>query len=404
MLGLWKLFTRQKRWGVVMFYTGCGLGVLAKGPLGLALPVISLVGILAWTRRWRLLLEMRPLPGALLVLSIIGAWAIPASVLSGGEYFYELVWVRTIRPIFFPLQGHGGQNLLGYLALLPAYIPILFLALTPWCLLLVPAIRRIGCEGWRSDRAGFLGGWVVAQLAILSLVRTKLPHYILPLLPALAIVTGVFLADALQRPAELGKMWSHIRQKVLLAGAFVLSVIVFISPIMIGFPREWPWFIPAALIAPIAGCWVVAHLKYRRYCLAHMTLVAGVLLFFAFLWQIGLPSLEKGKPSWQVASFLKEHYGEKRLSSVRVARSSFHQPSLLFYLGESVERLSDTEDIDHFLQVNEPAVVILPENKLHQAISEGLAAPYEVLWRKSVWIPGKIKWQPLVIIKNKRGQ
>ena len=204
MIGLWQFIERGRRaalarpsyGGLVLFYVGCGLGGLAKGPLGIALPLIALAGYLAWSRDWRLLPKMRPLRGALLILAIVALWVVPANWLTGGRYIYELVWEGTLAPIFTPLQGHGGGDLAQYLLLLPAYLPVLLFGFLPWSLFLVPALRRIGgAEGRQDTRAAFLGGWILAQLLVFSLVSTKLPHHILPILPALAILCGAFLAE-----------------------------------------------------------------------------------------------------------------------------------------------------------------------------------------------------------------
>ena len=85
MSGLWEFVQSGSRGGLWLFYLGCGAGALAKGPLGIALPIIALIGFVALERRWRMLLEMRALTGALIVCVVAGLWVIPANWLTGGQ-------------------------------------------------------------------------------------------------------------------------------------------------------------------------------------------------------------------------------------------------------------------------------------------------------------------------------
>ncbi|HQO36465.1 MAG TPA: glycosyltransferase family 39 protein, partial [bacterium] len=188
MFGFWNFLENRSRRGWFLFYLGCGLGVLAKGPLGFVLPVISVGGYVLLSRQRQILKELRPVPGLLVTASVICIWAGPALWMTGGGYFHELVWVRTLEPILSPLQGHGGRNWIAYFLLLPVYIPVLFVGMIPWSLFLIPALRTGITKDWREERAAFLGGWILAQFLAFSLVSTKLPHYMLPLFPALAIV------------------------------------------------------------------------------------------------------------------------------------------------------------------------------------------------------------------------
>jgi len=417
MIGLWQFIEGGRRatlarppsgglarppcGGLVLFYVGCGLGGLAKGPLGIALPLIALGGYLAWSRDWRLLPKMRPLRGALLILAIVALWVVPANWLTGGRYIYELVWESTLAPIFTPLQGHGGSDLAQYLLLLPAYLPALVLGFLPWSLFLVPALRRMcGSEGRQDRRAAFLGGWILAQLLAFSLVRTKLPHHILPILPALAILCGAFLAELLSGKAPLAGAWDALGSEICLFLLTAAGVAILLLPLAEGFVEEGLRFLPAGLLLIATALWVRTALARKRYDSAFIALSGGMILSFGLLWQIGLPGFEKGKSASRVARILRTHYGEANLPGVRFGRLGYREVSLLFYLGRPVEEIDGSSALKPFLMASGPAAAILPEKDLRKAIAAGFNIPYRTLWKEKVWIPEKSEWQNLLIATN----
>jgi len=396
MIGVWKLLNDEN--GAYMFWTGIGLGVLAKGALGFALPVIALVGVLLWTGRWHLFRRMRPMRGILLVLAIVGVWAIPANWLTGGEYFHEAVWRRTIRPVFVPLQGHGGRNFLEYLALLPAYVPILLVGFLPWSLLAVQAARGMANEGRRGDRVGLIAGWLFAQLAVLSLVRTKLPHHVMPLIPPVAVAVGAFLADAVtQRPVPR-RLWGPWGRAALVAGSLAFAVAIVAAPVIMGFPQAWPWFLPTAIAAVAGASWTAILSARRNPARAVMAMLVTVLFIFSLLWQQGLPYLDRAKAPLQIARVLQDRYTEDEFPSLRLGVLKFNQPSLVFYLKRPISKLSGAEELDRFLTGPGTAAVILPRRALDDFLTQGIAPSLQVIWEKAVWVEGR--WREMVIISN----
>jgi len=396
MIGLWKLLKDQG--GAYMFWAGCGLGVLAKGPLGFALPLIALAGVLLWTRQWQLLKRLRPAPGLLLALAIFGVWAIPANWLTHGDYFYEVVWMRTLRPVFIPLQGHGGSTAVGYLALLPAYIPILLVGFLPWSALLVPVVRHMAAEERRGARVGLLAGWLFAQLAVFSLVSTKLPNHVLPLVPPMAIATGAFLAGVLTQRPGLRRLWGLSGRLVFLTGFLLFGTMVTVAPAIMGFPLARPWFLPAAVVAIAGACWTVALPARRDTSRALMGTVVTMLLSFSLLWQLGLPYLEKTRAPRRIANVLEEHFGKEELRTVRLALMKFNQPSFVFYVKKPASKLSTPADLDLFLASPGPAAVVLPEKSLKDTLDQHLAAQHRIVWQERVWLDGK--WENVIVITN----
>jgi 4-amino-4-deoxy-L-arabinose transferase-like glycosyltransferase/membrane-associated phospholipid phosphatase len=404
-LGLCRLIQGERRGGLLLFWLGCGLGVLTKGPLGLALPVIGLAGFIFWAGRWRLATGMRPLPGLLLVTAITAVWAVPASWLTRGEYFWELVWVRTLEPVFLTsLHGHGGGNVLGYLALVPAYVPVLIVGLLPWTGFLPPAVRLVCSDGRRSDRAGLLLGWPLAQLAVFSLVRTKLVHHVLPIVPPLAVVLGAFFADVVARRSALservGRAWLAVSAVLTLLGAACIVAV----PFFLHFPGGWPWFAPSALVAAAATPWILRSFRRSRDGRPLVATASLMLVCVTLIAQVAMPYLDRHKPARQIAAFLENAFGRNTLLGMRlgwVQGGGFNDVSLVYYLKRPIAKIADGEDLAAFLSSAERSVVILSEKKLSQMTGGVLTCQHRRIWEKPVWISEKNRWVNMVVLSNR---
>lgn len=169
-----------------------GVGMLAKGAIGLALPAAAGGVWLLVVGEWRRVL--RPawlLPGVLLALGVGTTWYLLIGLTQPGgfgfmqELFVENHWHRLRQP----MQGHGGPFFY--------YVPVVLLGFLPWSAFLPLALAR---GGWRPVRHE--PGRFVALFGLLSLVSfllfsaaaTKLPHYALPVFPGAALLVGHLLS------------------------------------------------------------------------------------------------------------------------------------------------------------------------------------------------------------------
>jgi 4-amino-4-deoxy-L-arabinose transferase-like glycosyltransferase len=165
----------NRRW---LFFILMGLGFLTKGPMALVVPICAVLG---W--EWRASTDEKlHLPwwrGLVLTLVISLSWFITLSVLDTQlfEYFWRYELVER-----FGSKTHGRSRPFWYFSL------ILPLVLIPWVFML-PLKRvytRIRKMELRSSH-GLLLCWALVPLAILSFSGSKLPTYVLPLMPAFAL-------------------------------------------------------------------------------------------------------------------------------------------------------------------------------------------------------------------------
>lgn len=177
----------------------CGMGLLAKGPVAIALVAVPLVFLRLLDRRgarvgWRAWLTY-----GCLALGVAGPWY-AALALREPTALAEFFWTHNVVRFLTPIDHQE-----------PAYyyLPVLLLGMLPWTLLVPPMLRLLGRHGApavarRPPALGFFlltGLWC---LAFFSLSGCKRPGYILPAMPPLALALGVYIDGALPRDLLAG--------------------------------------------------------------------------------------------------------------------------------------------------------------------------------------------------------
>lgn len=178
-------FVFRRNW---LFFVAMGLGFMTKGPMALVVPLAAAI---CWEIAARGKPEARKLPwvrGMLITLAIATSWFIVISLRDKSLVDYFLKYELVER---FASKTHGRSQPFWF------YLPVLLLGLFPWSLLGLRVLRK----GWLWVRTHplaphhiFLAGWIVIPFLILTCSGSKLVTYVLPLLPAFAIVLGVGFA------------------------------------------------------------------------------------------------------------------------------------------------------------------------------------------------------------------
>ena len=181
---------RSRRHWILLAWFAMGLAVLSKGVVGIVLPGLALVAYTLWQRDWSLWRRLHLGRGMLLFLLLTAPWFIAVSL--ENPSFLDFFFVREHFQRF-ALAGHHRAGPWWY------FLPILMLGALPWVGLLPTALRAgdrrvlpgatVGVEPRR-----FLLVWCTATFAFFSLSQSKLPFYILPILPPLALLMALGLA------------------------------------------------------------------------------------------------------------------------------------------------------------------------------------------------------------------
>jgi 4-amino-4-deoxy-L-arabinose transferase-like glycosyltransferase len=164
---------------------------------------LTLIGFVALKRDLKLLLKIRPLPGLLLACAIFLPWLIAINFQTDWGFFQEAVGHALFGKVGVADDSHGGP--FGYHTLL---MPV-----TLW-----PASALLGLAGLAAwSRRGetavqFLLVWILPSWLVFELIQTKLPHYVSPMFPAIAILIGLGLVNAkalLERLEAMDAVWRH---------------------------------------------------------------------------------------------------------------------------------------------------------------------------------------------------
>src|SRR5262245_22324068 len=178
---------RRRRW-MLWAWAACALAVLSKGLIGIVLPAATVALYALLRRDWTLLRRLELARGSALFLAISAPWFVAVSLRNpefAHFFFVQEHWQR------FTTTMHHRAHPAWY------FLPILVGGVAPFLLAVLPAWAR-AARGLRSASFSpelFLGLWALVVFCFFSLSGSKLPPYILPMFPALAALTGAYLAD-----------------------------------------------------------------------------------------------------------------------------------------------------------------------------------------------------------------
>lgn len=194
----WRFEAAPKRAALVLMWTGFGLAFLTKGPPGL-LPLLAILVFVAWKDRARALGRLFSPLGLLLFAGLAFGWY-AAQLAVRPDLLGYLVGSEVVGRV---ASDEFDRNAT-FLGLLRTYPPVLLFGVAPWAFVWI--FRRLrslrkGSPGFARDpRALFIALWFVIPFAIFCLAKSRLPLYLLPLAPPLALgLARALPADLLAR-------------------------------------------------------------------------------------------------------------------------------------------------------------------------------------------------------------
>jgi 4-amino-4-deoxy-L-arabinose transferase-like glycosyltransferase len=315
-----------------IFWTALAASVLLKGPVTLMVAGITVVTLVICDRSGRWLMSLRPFAGTAWLLLLVLPWFAAIIAKSGTSFFAQSVGQDMLAKVVSAQESHGAPP--GY------YLVLFFVTFWPASVLSGPAVPRVWAAR-REPGAQFLLAWLVPTWLVLEAVITKLPHYVLPLYPAIAIlIAGVLEAG------QLAKMRWMVRGTVgwfLFPGVIALAVLVGFLVIEkdLGLVA-WP-FAAAAVIFGLFAWWLYEVDGPERALLRGM--MASVFIAIT-VYAVTFPALPKLFPSNLVARAI----GESDCDNPQVASTGYYQePSLVFLLGTKT-RFTNASGAAEFLR------------------------------------------------------
>lgn len=310
-----------RRLPAAAFWLAVGAGTMLKGPVT-GLVAFSTVAALALTeRRTDWLRGLFWAWGVPLALLIVLPWFVAIGVVSHGDFFARSVGQNFLGKVASGQQAHGAPP--GY------YLALFTFTFGPASLLAVLAAPRAWARR-REPEVRFCLCWIVPTWLVFEAVLTKLPHYVLPTYPAVAILTAAALARPQPSPARpawrrAAAICASVWLLVWLAAAWVPAAALWelegaLSPTAVG----------AAIVVSAALALLLREVRADRSGMAIACAAVASLVWSADLYGNVWPRLTT---LWIAPRVAELEARTKPCEDSSVASASFSEPSLPYLLG-----------------------------------------------------------------------
>ncbi|CAG1000834.1 Undecaprenyl phosphate-alpha-4-amino-4-deoxy-L-arabinose arabinosyl transferase [Phycisphaerales bacterium] len=391
---LWEVI-RRPTWGrVTALWIAIGFGVLVKGPVA---PMILGLGLLAWCvirRSGRDVFRTRPWLGVLIVAAIVGPWAVLLAQQVGWRPYLEIIQRETIGRSLEPAEGHSGFPGFHVLAAL---------------ILMFPASLWVGGGIWRAVSLGIRGGggggfWnrmravrvgrpaecfllciALPAWIVFEAISTRLPHYTMPLYPAVALLAArAALTDTPRFRDRLRGVGIACGVRAwVVCGLVLAAAAAFLGWLAADQGLVWGWAVlaiaaAAALQFAIEGSAIITQRDYR------LLLERAIRVGIVCLVLIGL-TLPRVDRVWVVSRLALAAEVVDPRDSRPVAFVMLHEDSSVF-LTRGRAAWIDERNLSEYVASNPDALVVLPAAMAEQVGNfRVLAAVRGVNYSKGEW-------------------
>ena len=316
-----------------IFWLGLAFGILVKGPMvpmfaGLAVFVLC---IRERSARW--LSGLHPRRGVLLTLLIVAPWFLAITLKTGGAFYSASVGTDMLAKVGAGAERHWAPP--------GSYLLTFFATFWPGA-----AFAALAAPfAWRNrgdDAVAFLIAWIVPSWIVFEAVATKLPHYVLPLFPAVAILTVLAIARGGLDPTR----WAA-RAGMGLVLLIPLGVTVGLVAAAWSLDRAVPY---AGLPLMIAAC-ALAALAWAAFARGAIggALAIGILAS-AVLSPTVFGLVQPALASLKVSPRLGAIRDGLACRSPQVASLGYREPSLIFVIGTDLAMMTDGAEAAAFLK------------------------------------------------------
>lgn len=323
-----------------LFYLAMALATLVKGLIGIAIPVFAIFLFLLFRKELNRIWEMQILPGIMIILAIGAPWYVAEWILHGDkftEFVLEFLFLARFKGV---VAGHPGPWYYYFFALI--------LGFAPWSHFLPYSLIRT----WKSRNGKFellALCFIIPVLIVFSVAKTKLPNYILPLYPFLAITVGNLWNDF------LGDKQEKMRKGMTIANIF-LAVVV--GLIILGFAilgtsqysgpyqKEIPKLLFLAGVLVFGSLISIVLFFLKKYKVSFYAIPSMVFIITLVLALQTLPTIEKYKGTKELASKVAQVIKEDELIA---AYNIGNRPGVVFYNSKPIVFLKTEKEFSDFI-------------------------------------------------------
>jgi 4-amino-4-deoxy-L-arabinose transferase-like glycosyltransferase len=350
--------TTQRQLLLHVAWVMTALATLAKGPAGLALPGLTIALYLVLMGRAREILRLELVRGALLFIAVAFPWYHAMHIRHGMAFLRELIGDNYVNRA---VGRSGDRGTFEY------YLPWIGYGTFPWCGIIAVGAWR-GLSDPRRALVGFALVWALVDLVTVTLVTTKFHHYIVPALPALAILGGLALEDFLRarlRPIELALVALPL---VILCGrdlalqpARLLWLFCYDYVVAPG-GRAWPsgerYSFASSILVFTVAAGIIAFmmaLACRRWLRARQTIVAALALL-AVAWSLWLADdfLIALSPHWSQKQVIATYYRARNNADEPLIAWNLYWRGESFYTRNQIASARDPEERTAWAYIDAP--------------------------------------------------
>ncbi|MBI5701224.1 glycosyltransferase family 39 protein [Candidatus Saganbacteria bacterium] len=332
----------EKKWFYLM-WLAMGMATMTKGPLGILVPLASIIIYLAIDKKFSFLKELAIVKGLLLYLLVASPWFIIETI-RHGSYFLKIIFGQFLFTIYMsPLQQHPGP--------VYYYIIVALVGFLPWSGFFFVSL-------FKKPHALLLSLFLV-MLALFSTASTKVPGYFLPAFPAMAIMTGSCLDKIFSKEDKLSFYSAVIFPILILATTIYMNMRIPVPPQY----TQAVIYLQILLLITLAGFFLSFLFSFFKpqpnWTIAGFAISIVILFIGIIVWL--MPYAEDHKPTPTLALALR---GKMHIAFYR----TWLPPSLVFYLNrQSYPTVSldiqDEKELRKFLSQKGSAAYV-PEDEV----------------------------------------
>lgn len=315
----------SNRW--LWFWLAMTAGILIKGPVLPALALVTVLVLSLWHRDLKWLAGLRAGYGILVVLVLCLPWAILVSVATDGAFLAGAIKGDFLAKVHSGQESHGAPP--GVYALLAG---VLIWPATPLLVSFFAGLRAFV----KQPETLFLLAWLVPFWLVLELIPTKLPHYILPLLPALILLlVGAVIPPSPHDSFVLWRGYLAVALRYLgVSVGLVFAVIAIWGAMQFGgaTSRSAMSFALVTTALCLLAVWCGHLWVSKRLWSPFFAMVGAALLMQLSFFSGVVPALSRLHVSPTIAAAVAG-LGKRPTA---MAAAGYHEPSLVFHLGRDL--------------------------------------------------------------------
>ncbi|ANI99009.1 glycosyl transferase [Polynucleobacter wuianus] len=341
-----KASSRNWMWSCWVFMA---LATLSKGLIGAAIPAMVFIAYSISVWDWKIWTRLRLFSGTIIYLLITSPWFV--MVAQRNPEFLEFFFIHEHFQRFTQ-DAHSRTGPISY------FVPLLLIGALPWILQIPGAIT----QAWQERRREFSSGWLLVCwfaiiFAFFSVSHSKLPGYIIPIFPALALLIGNRLDHLLGSTNSMALPWKLQTLGFALLGIFGFFFLDAIGkqarPDEIEAYAQYTYWVIAALIALISFS-AFAALQSKRNGLQSIVSFASGFFLCAIIAGTGHETLGRAVSGIDLANRVKASIpGNVNFYSVRLL-----DHTMPFYLGRTMIMVEDPDEL--LFGVNQQPEIWLP--------------------------------------------